>query len=106
MTDPDFVRKLYDRYSELVSKGDVVLVKPNVAFDRSPSLGATTHPETVAAVVRQCRQAGAKEIIVCDNPINSPDKNARAGLEFSKFVFIQLPAIPNNNVSCPMAKYG
>ena len=23
MTDPDFVRKLYDRYSELVSKGDV-----------------------------------------------------------------------------------
>jgi hypothetical protein len=27
-----------------IQPGDVVLVKPNVAFDRSPNLGATTNP--------------------------------------------------------------
>src|SRR5262249_839833 len=28
-----------------IRKGDVVLIKPNVAFDRAPRLGATTNPE-------------------------------------------------------------
>ncbi len=56
-----------------VKKGDSVLIKPNVAFDRPPRLGATTHPDTMRAVVRLCREAGASEIIVADNPINSPE---------------------------------
>ena len=56
-----------------VRPGDIVLVKPNVAFDRGPSLGATTHPEVVAAIVRLCRSAGASKVIVADNPINSPE---------------------------------
>lgn len=55
-----------------IAKGDVVLLKPNVAFDRPPSLGATTHPETLAAVAKMAREAGAREVIVADNPINSP----------------------------------
>ena len=33
-----------------ISKGDIVVVKPNVAFERSAALGATTHPEVVAAI--------------------------------------------------------
>lgn len=53
--------------------GDVVLLKPNVAFDRPPSMAATTSPEVVAAVVRLCREAGAKKVIVADNPIESPE---------------------------------
>ncbi len=55
-----------------VSAGDVVLVKPNVAFERSAPLGATTSPEVVAALVRLCREAGASEVRVADNPIESP----------------------------------
>jgi uncharacterized protein (DUF362 family) len=55
-----------------IRKGDVVLLKPNVAFDRPPALGATTHPETLAAVARLVREAGASRILVADNPINSP----------------------------------
>ena len=56
-----------------VRKGDVVLIKPNVAFDRAPSLGATTNPETLAAVVRLCLEAGARKALVTDNPINQPE---------------------------------
>lgn len=51
---------------------DRVLIKPNVAFDRPPSLGATTHPDTLRAVIEVVKQAGVQEIMVTDNPINSP----------------------------------
>jgi uncharacterized protein (DUF362 family) len=56
-----------------IHKGDVVLIKPNVAFDRSPKLGATTNPEVLAALVRLVRDAGASEVRVADNPIESPE---------------------------------
>lgn len=55
-----------------VTTGDVVLVKPNVAFERSAPLGATSNPDVVAALVRLCREAGASEVRVADNPIESP----------------------------------
>jgi hypothetical protein len=38
-----------------VQKGDVVLIKPNVAFDRSPTLGATTNPDVLKAVALLCK---------------------------------------------------
>ena len=56
-----------------VQKGDVVVIKPNVAFDRPPALGATTSPDVLKAVARLCRDAGAARIIVADNPINQPE---------------------------------
>ncbi len=55
-----------------VSRGDVVLIKPNVGFDRAPHLGATTNPEVLRWVIRLCQEAGAKTVIVADNPIESP----------------------------------
>ncbi len=60
-------------FEHFIKRGDVVVVKPNVAFDRAPALGATTNPEVLLAVVKCCYAAGAKEVIVCDNPINSPE---------------------------------
>ena len=56
-----------------ITKGDVVVIKPNVAFDKNPDLGATTSPDTVSAVVKLCKEAGARKVIVCDNPINNPE---------------------------------
>jgi uncharacterized protein (DUF362 family) len=56
-----------------ISAGDVVLIKPNVGFDRPPHLGATTNPEVLRAVIRLCKEAGAGEVIVSDNPIESPE---------------------------------
>jgi uncharacterized protein (DUF362 family) len=56
-----------------ITKGDVVVIKPNVAFDKNPDLAATTQPDTLSAVVKLCLGAGARKVIVADNPINNPE---------------------------------
>ena len=56
-----------------IKPGDVVLIKPNVAFERVAALGATSHPEIVSALVKLARDAGAREVRVADNPIESPE---------------------------------
>jgi len=55
-----------------IKNGDVVMIKPNVAFDRPPALAATTHPEALRAVAKLCFEAGAAKVVIADNPINSP----------------------------------
>src|SRR5512147_518001 len=55
-----------------VSKGDVVVVKPNIAWDRVPEQAGDTNPEVVAAVVKLCYEAGAKKVKVFDRPVNDP----------------------------------
>ncbi|MCX7847335.1 MAG: DUF362 domain-containing protein [bacterium] len=58
--------------ARFIKPGDRVLIKPNCAFDRPAHFGATTSPEVLAEVVRQCRAAGA-EVRVTDNPINNAE---------------------------------
>ncbi len=53
-----------------ISKGDKVLVKPNIGWDRKPEQAACTNPEVVKTVVELCLEAGAKEVKVMDNPCN------------------------------------
>jgi uncharacterized protein (DUF362 family) len=53
-----------------VSKGDVVVIKPNVSWARYPDLAATTNPEVVEAVVRLCFEAGAKKVRIADHTIH------------------------------------
>ena len=55
-----------------VRPGDIVAIKPNAAFASSPELCATSHPDLVAELARLCIGAGAKRVIVIDNPINDP----------------------------------
>ena len=55
-----------------IARGDVVLVKPNIGWDRTPEQAANTNPDVVAEVVRQCSNAGAKRIIVTDVSCNDP----------------------------------
>lgn len=55
-----------------IAHGDVVVLKPNIAWDRTPEQAANTNPEAVAEVVRQCWQAGAKKVIVTDVSCNDP----------------------------------
>ena len=57
-----------------VKSGDVVVIKPNIAFTTPAALGATTNPELVAEVVRLCYSRGrAKTVYVTDNPINDAE---------------------------------
>ncbi len=62
-----------------VSPGEVVVVKPNIGWDRAPEFAATTNPDILAEVVRLCRAAGAGRVIVTDVSCN----DARASFERS-----------------------
>jgi uncharacterized protein (DUF362 family) len=65
-----------------IQRGDVVVIKPNVAFERPAALGATTNPEVLTALIEIVREAGAKEIRVADNPIESPSSCfVRSGIQ-------------------------
>jgi uncharacterized protein (DUF362 family) len=55
-----------------ISRADVVVVKPNMAWDRTPEQAANTNPEVVAELVRQCWSAGAKKVLVTDVSCNDP----------------------------------
>jgi uncharacterized protein (DUF362 family) len=55
-----------------ISRGDVVVVKPNMAWDRLPEQAGNTNPEVAAAVVRLCYEAGAKKVKVFDRSVNDP----------------------------------
>ncbi len=58
--------------NRFVSRADVVLVKPNIGWDRTPEQAANTNPKIVAEIVRQCWNAGAKRVIVTDVSCNDP----------------------------------
>lgn len=64
-----------------IQRGDIVVIKPNVAFERAAALGATSSPEVIDALIRLVREAGAEEVRVADNPIESPEACfARSGV--------------------------
>ena len=53
-----------------VSRGDVVVPKPNIGWDRTPEQAANTDPEFVVAVAEMCLAAGAKSVRVFDRTCN------------------------------------
>jgi uncharacterized protein (DUF362 family) len=53
-----------------VKKGDVVVVKPNMGWDRSSEQAANTNPIVVRAVVEEALRAGAKKVKVFDRSCN------------------------------------
>ena len=63
----------------LLTPDDTVLIKPNIGWQRPPEHAANTHPDVVAEIVRLCREAGPKRVIVTDCPI----RKSRAAFEWS-----------------------
>jgi len=53
-----------------VSRGDVVVLKPNIGWDRTPEQAADTDPEFVVAVAEMCLAAGARSVGVFDRTCN------------------------------------
>ena len=43
-----------------VKAGDIVVVKPNMGWDRKPEFAATTHPLVMRAIAEECLKAGAE----------------------------------------------
>lgn len=65
-----------------IARNDVVVLKPNIAWDRTPEQAANTNPDLVAEVVRQCWQAGARRVIVSDVSCNEPRRcYQRSGIQ-------------------------
>ena len=56
--------------SRFISKGDVVWLKPNMGWDRTPEQAANTNPVVIGTLVKMCYEAGAKKVLVSDNPCN------------------------------------
>jgi uncharacterized protein (DUF362 family) len=57
---------------KFISRGDIVVIKPNIGWDRTPEQAGNTNPEVVAIVVKLCFEAGAKKVKVFDRPVNDP----------------------------------
>lgn len=57
-----------------ISRGDIVVVKPNIGWDRMPIHAANTNPDVVGAVIREAFDAGAKKVIVADGSCNDPNR--------------------------------
>jgi uncharacterized protein (DUF362 family) len=53
-----------------VKSGDIVVVKPNIGWDRNPDQAANTNPLVVKAIVEEALKAGAKKVKVFDRTCN------------------------------------
>jgi uncharacterized protein (DUF362 family) len=76
-TPEDLVRRAVDAMGgmgKFVSRGDVVVVKPNIGWDRMPIHAANTNPDVVAAVIKLAFDAGAKKVVVADGSCNDPNR--------------------------------
>jgi uncharacterized protein (DUF362 family) len=60
-----------------VSRGQTVVIKPNMSFDLAPEFAANTSPELVAAVVAQCRDAGARRVVIVDHSLAHWERSSK-----------------------------
>ena len=44
-----------------IKKGQKVVIKPNIGWDRTPELAGNTNPELIKALVKKCFEAGAEK---------------------------------------------
>ncbi|MBD3217770.1 MAG: DUF362 domain-containing protein, partial [candidate division Zixibacteria bacterium] len=67
---------------KFIEKDDRVVIKPNVAWDRTPEQAATTNPELVAELVTMAYAAGASKVVVTDVTCHDPRRTfARSGIQ-------------------------
>ncbi|MFM2291956.1 MAG: hypothetical protein RIS29_1769 [Bacteroidota bacterium] len=65
-----------------VKKGQKVVIKPNIGWDRKPEFAANTNPELIGTLVRMCKNAGASEVIVFDHTCHDWRKSyTNSGIE-------------------------
>lgn len=66
----------------LVKKGQTVVIKPNIAWDRTVEQAGNTNPQVVAALIHLALAAGAGKVKVLDRTCNEAKKTyRRSGIE-------------------------
>ncbi len=68
--------------SKFIAKQDIVMVKPNIGWNRTIEQAANTNPEVLKAVIESILNAGAKKVIVMDNSCHkAADTYRRSGIQ-------------------------
>jgi uncharacterized protein (DUF362 family) len=57
-----------------VKPGQKVVIKPNMSFSTPSERASNTHPEVVRELVVLCKEAGASNVLVLDNPLDSAER--------------------------------
>jgi uncharacterized protein (DUF362 family) len=52
---------------KFIKKGQKVVIKPNIGWDRTPELAGNTNPLLIKALVKRCLGAGASKVTVFDH---------------------------------------
>jgi uncharacterized protein (DUF362 family) len=52
---------------KFVQKGQKIVIKPNIGWDRTPELAGNTNPLLIKALVKRCLSAGASKVTVFDH---------------------------------------
>lgn len=56
-----------------VKPGHKVVLKPNFSFAQPPEMATTTNPAVVKALAALCWEAGAKDVLILDNPLRDSE---------------------------------
>ena len=65
-----------------VKKGQKIVIKPNIGWDRTPELAGNTNPDLIGALVKRCLNAGASKVTVFDHTCDEWRKcYASSGIE-------------------------
>jgi uncharacterized protein (DUF362 family) len=65
-----------------VKKGQKIVIKPNIGWDRTPELAGNTNPKLIGALVKKCLEAGASKVTVFDHTCDDWKKcYASSGIE-------------------------
>lgn len=57
-----------------VKKGQKIVIKPNIGWDRAPEMAGNTNPDLIAALVKKCLGAGASKVTVFDHTCDTWQK--------------------------------
>ncbi len=62
--------KAYGGLDRFIKKGQTVLIKPNIGWDKTADEGGNTSPDLVARIVKMAYEVGAIKVYVFDYPVN------------------------------------
>ncbi|MDR0553648.1 MAG: DUF362 domain-containing protein [Treponema sp.] len=62
--------RLLGGMGRFVRNGQTVVIKPNMSWDLAPEYAANTSPGLVAAVIKHCKDAGARRVLVVDHSLD------------------------------------
>ncbi|MDR2915545.1 MAG: DUF362 domain-containing protein [Tannerella sp.] len=68
--------------SNFIKKGQKIVIKPNIGWDRTPELAGNTNPQLISALIKKCLEAGASKVTVFDHTCDDWKKcYASSGIE-------------------------